>query len=311
MTAINANIINKYQNLAPQGVVQAVRVAAQRTGADFGFLMEKAAAESSFDPKAKARTSSATGLFQFIDSTWLGMVKKYGHKYGLGDMARHIENNNGKPCVKDCATRNKILELRKDPRLSALMAGEFTAENRAVLQKNTKGDVGATELYLAHFMGAGGACKFLNSRDCNPDAVAKDIFPNAAKANRNIFYDRATGQPRTLDEIYSHFAKKFGETEKTATAKPALTEKPVPEKQIPDTALSAAAQAQVLAVFDDANENDDIIWSDDPRFFRAPATKPASSPLERISPMTILTLAEMTDSLPGRWGRKDKYGYNS
>src|SRR5690606_31143423 len=108
------------------------------------------------------------------------MVKKHGDKYGLGDYAEKIDIKNGRPCVEDC-DRDEILNLRNDPEIAALMAGEFTAENKSYLKRNVGGDVGSTELYFAHFMGAGGAAKFLNSRNVNGDVKAADIFPAAAK----------------------------------------------------------------------------------------------------------------------------------
>ena len=58
---------------SPRGVsrevVDAIRDASKRSGVDFKFMLAKAQTESSFDPSAKARTSSASGLYQFIEST--------------------------------------------------------------------------------------------------------------------------------------------------------------------------------------------------------------------------------------------------
>lgn len=310
--AAKANIVQKYQKLASQDVIQAVQSAAKRTGADFAFLMHKANAESSFNPTAKAKTSSATGLYQFIESTWLNMVKKHGDKFGLGDYADKIEMKNGKAvCASDCDRRD-ILALRNDPEIAALMAGAFTAENKAHLQKNTKGDVGATELYFAHFMGAGGATKFLNSRAVNGDAVAADIFPAAAKANKNVFFDSKTGEARTLNEVYAFFDKKFGgngkaeavQTAKVETATAAAETKAAAKAAKPAQAAPArnSIAAEVLAklpMFDDANEADDIIWNDDPRFFPASGYAAASNPFgfQKVSPVSILMLAEMQQSL--------------
>src|SRR3990172_10113801 len=161
MTALISQIISKYHGLASKEVVQAVENAAAKTGADFSFLMEKAAAESGFDPAARSKSSTATGLFQFIEGTWIQMVKEHGAKYGLGRLAARIEVKDGKPCVDDCAVKNEILNLRQNPEIAALMAGEFSAANKQYLETRTGGDVGATELYLAHFMGASGAAKFL------------------------------------------------------------------------------------------------------------------------------------------------------
>jgi len=202
-------LISKYQEVAPEGIINAIKTAAQKTGADFEFLLEKASTESNFNTNAKAKTSSATGLFQFIDNTWLDMVKKYGDKYGLSEYSSQIEEKNGKLCVSDCETKAAILELRKDPEIASLMAGEFSAENQKYLEKNTDTEVGATELYLAHFMGAKGAAEFINKRDEEGSKIASAVFTKEAKANKNVFFDKSTGEARTLDEVYNFFDKKF------------------------------------------------------------------------------------------------------
>lgn len=194
---------------APQRIVQAIQNASAKTGVDFAYLLEKASAESSFNPQAKAKTSSATGLFQFIESTWMSMVKNHGHKYGLGDMAEKIDSQGR---VADRTARKDILELRKDPEMASFMAAEFAAQNKARLQKEVGGDIGKTELYFAHFMGAGGASAFLKELEHNPLSRGVDIFPREARANRGVFFDQKTGQPRTLQQIYDFFDKKFDDT---------------------------------------------------------------------------------------------------
>ena len=186
-------------------VAAAIKNASVKTGVDFSYLMQQAQIESSFRTDVKACTSSATGLYQFIDSTWLSMVNKYGDKYGLGDLADKISDN-GK--VADKATRKEILELRKDPELCSLMAAEVASDNKDYLEKCTTKDVGATELYMAHFMGPGGAGKFLKAMDKNPNAKAADLFPTAAAANKNVFYDKS-GKAKSLEQVYAQFDKKF------------------------------------------------------------------------------------------------------
>lgn len=201
----NNTLVSLAQRAAPQ-VLHAIKNASTRTGVNFAYLMEQAAAESNFNEKAQSRSSSAAGLYQFIEKTWLGMVKKHGDKYGLGDLAGQI---NDKGQVTDTATRQKILDLRKDPEKAALLAAEFAAENKNYLAQHVGGDIGATELYFAHFMGASGASGFLNAMKENPLQTAADLFPKAARANYNVFYDRKTGQARSLAGVYEFFDKKF------------------------------------------------------------------------------------------------------
>ncbi|WP_051341507.1 hypothetical protein [Azospirillum halopraeferens] len=204
------------QARAPRGpadVEAAVRNAAKRTGVDFAYLMEKAAVESGFRTDVKAATSSATGLYQFIDQTWLTTMRDNGAKHGLARYANAIETrSDGRAVVSDPEMRRTILDLRKDPEISALMAGEFTRGNMEHLQANVGGTIGSTELYMAHFLGAGGAARFLNAMKEAPMRQARELFPEAASANKAVFYDRETGQPKTLKAIYDRFAKRFDET---------------------------------------------------------------------------------------------------
>lgn len=183
-------------------VLGAVRNASARTGVDFGYMMAKAAQESAFDPAARAATSSATGLYQFIDQTWLGMVKSHGARYGLAGAAAAIEQGpDGRFSVADPVRRREILDLRYDPRLNAMLAAEFAAGNEAHLQAAVGGEIGPTELYLAHFLGAGGAETFLTAMRADPGRPAAEVFPAAAGANRPVFYE--DGRPRSLAEMHA------------------------------------------------------------------------------------------------------------
>jgi hypothetical protein len=205
---IENNALAALTKQASPHVTHAIKKASTKTGVDFSYLMEKAAAESSFNPKAEATTSSASGLYQFIESTWLNMVKKYGHKHGMEKYADHIDNR-GKVSSEDM--RDKILSLRKNPDKAALLAAEYAAENKRHMEKYVGQKVGSTELYLAHFMGASGATGFLKAKQSNPLSLGADLFPKEARANHNVFYDRKTGKPRTLTAIYDFFDKKFSD----------------------------------------------------------------------------------------------------
>lgn len=244
MANVISQIVDKYQGLASGRVIHAVADAAKRTGTDFSFLMEKAAAESGFKSDAKAKSSSATGLFQFIDSTWLMMVKQYGAKYGLGEMADKIEVKGGRACVGDCEVKKEILDLRKNPEISALMAGEFSADNRDYLEAHTEGKVGRTEMYLAHFLGAGSAAKFINTRAQHGDMAAADVFPREAAANKNVFF-AADGRARSLDEVYARFASKFN-GDKTA---PASSPAPAAPVQVASSSAYSSSLAQARTLF--------------------------------------------------------------
>lgn len=188
------DIIQRFAGQAGSGVLNAIQSASTSTGVDFSYLVQQAKAESSFNPEAKASTSSASGLYQFIQSTWMDMVGRHGDKYGI---------------ETEGLSKSEILDLRFDPEIASNMAAEFAAENKSYLERTWGGEVGSTELYFAHFMGAGGAGAFLKAKDENPLRIGADLFPKAANANRNVFYDRDTGGPLTLAEIYNFFDKKF------------------------------------------------------------------------------------------------------
>lgn len=189
-------------------VLGAVREASRLTGVDFGYMLAKAAQESGFRADAEARTSSATGLYQFIESTWLDTVRGHGARHGLGGLASAIEDGpDGRPTVADAATRRQILDLRRDPRVNAIMAGELANDNRAHLDSTVGGEIGTTELYLAHFLGAESAATFLDARRATPDRPAAELFPAAARANRSVFFDSSTGAARSLEAVHARFAE--------------------------------------------------------------------------------------------------------
>jgi hypothetical protein len=168
--------------LAPETSVEtAIRRAAAATGVDFSLLVETARRESALNPTARAGTSSATGLFQFIESTWLDMVRRHGGQHGLGQYASALQQG------ADGATRREILALRNDPELSARMAGELARENAETLQARLGRAPNAGELYAAHVMGAGGAVRLIEAAQQGV-ANAAALFPREAAANRGLFY---------------------------------------------------------------------------------------------------------------------------
>jgi hypothetical protein len=194
---------------APGQVHRAIYNAASATGVDFNYLFNQARVESSLNPDAKARTSSATGLYQFIEQSWLGVVAKHGDDHGLGWAASAItRGSDGRYRVADPGMRAAILDLRRDPDAAAAMAAEFASDNRDHLERRLGHEVESVDLYLAHFLGAAGATKFLRNFDANPDASAADVFPSAARSNRGVFFNR-DGSARTLNEVRERFAAKF------------------------------------------------------------------------------------------------------
>lgn len=212
---------------APQDVLQAIQSASRKTGVDFNYLVDQARAESGFRSDIKASTSSATGLYQFIESTWLATVKAHGAEHGLAAQANKIQIDfQGRHFVADPQDKREILNLRKDPAVASLMAAEFASDNQNYLEAKTGRDVNATDLYFAHFLGAGGASRFLSAMDDNPSRNAAALMPKAAAANKNVFYHK-DGSPKSLAQVYDNFDKKFASAEPMPQADSADTDKKV------------------------------------------------------------------------------------
>lgn len=182
------------------GVRSAVGQAARRTAVDYNYLLAQARIESGLRPNAKARTSSATGLFQFIESTWLATMKRHGPALGYSDVASAIQQSGGEHFVADPAQRRAILNLRKDPQIASMMAAALAHDNRAALAPVLGREPQPSELYMAHFLGAGDATRFLSALDRDPGQSAPQLLPQPASANRSIFY-HPSGAPRNLAEV--------------------------------------------------------------------------------------------------------------
>ncbi|UVO51230.1 lytic transglycosylase domain-containing protein [Sphingomonas sp. SUN019] len=197
--------------IASTGRIQsAIARAAQRTGIDFDYLLGQAKVESGLNASARAGTSSATGLYQFIEQSWLAVVKEHGAEHGLGWAANSIgRNSSGRLTVSDPAARQAILNMRTDPEVASLMAAEHASDNKAALENSLGRDATGTDLYMAHFLGLGGAKQFLGAMQANPDRTAASMFPAAARANRNVFFER-DGSARSLSEVYQRFGDKLG-----------------------------------------------------------------------------------------------------
>lgn len=144
------------------------------------FVRKLTAIESSGNSNAKNPNSSATGKAQFIDSTWNHIVSKYGKEYGL--------------------TRKG----RTDPRQAELAAMLYAQENSNALAKKIGREPQEHELYLAHFLGAGGAGKLLQS---DPRASAAQVLPRAAASNQRLFFQN--GKPLTVAQLYENIANKW------------------------------------------------------------------------------------------------------
>lgn len=182
--------------------------AARETGVDFDYLMKTAMRESSLKSDVKATTSSASGLFQFIEQTWLSTLQQHGDEYGYGEFADEIETDSrGRQFVSDKAVEAEILALRNDPVAASYMAAALTMDTSAHLESAIGRIPDQGELYMAHFMGPRGAVELISATENNPSQNAVEMFPRAASANKSIFYN-SDGSERSVSEVYANLQSK-------------------------------------------------------------------------------------------------------
>lgn len=151
------------------------------------YAEKTAAAESGGDLSIKAKTSSATGKFQFITDTW-----------------NDLSNETGVP---------PVIEGQPDPRLNEAYQDvqEAAYRKRSVKTLSEAGFVvDDTNLYLSHFLGQQGAVKFLQGLKASADSPATAfVDTDAVAANKSVFFKK-NGQPKTAQEFYQWAGKKMG-----------------------------------------------------------------------------------------------------
>ncbi len=190
----------------PRRLVETIVRAAIATGVDPIYLMALADKESSFRPEVRASTSSAEGLFQFVERTWLDMVKVFGPRHGFAAEAALVVNVDGKQTIVEDSDRARILSLRRDPYVAAVMAAEMLRRDAARIGLKIGRELNATELYLAHFLGLDGAARFIAMKTAKKVQNATVAFPAAAKANASIFFERGKRGRRkglSVPEVYA------------------------------------------------------------------------------------------------------------
>lgn len=224
-------------------ITGAIREAAQSTGTSFEYLLTTARIESSLDTTAQATTSSAQGLYQFIQQTWLATMKHAGPALGFGRYADSIvQNADGTYEVADPSMRSGIMGLRADPAASAMMAGAFARNNANQLASALGRTPSEGELYIAHFLGSDGAGKLIGAAAAGQTGSAADMFPQAAAANRAIFYDRS-GRPRTAREVYGVLTGRYDAARALSFS---------PAQRAPQVAPDTAGVTQAFAKANDA-----------------------------------------------------------
>jgi hypothetical protein len=228
-------------------VTGAIRTAAQATGTSFNYLLATAKVESNLNPNLTMRSSTATGLFQFLEQTWLGTLKQAGPAHGYGSYAGAIsQTRSGRYEVSDPALRQEIMQLRKDPTANAVMGAAFTQQNAAVMTQRIGRTPSDGELYIGHFFGPYAGSKAINLAASNPSANAAEVFPAAAQSNRPIFYDKA-GTPRSIAGVCAELVRRYQVARASASQTPVETAAPQPLRPIANDAVVATAPATPVA----------------------------------------------------------------
>ena len=228
-------------------VLAALKHAAARTGSDFHYLLGTAMRESSLKPNAQSATSSATGLFQFIEQTWLGLVKEHGAQHGVGNLANAITKGADGRYRADASAKQTILALRKDPQLCALMAGEHAKSTQGQLQASLGREICGGELYAAHFLGPDAATKLIRMAEKDPGASAAMNFPQAASANRSVFY-HSDGRAKSVREVYDWALRQPGskDTIRVPTLPDITPAAPTPEKARAHIVTTQSDEIEIL-----------------------------------------------------------------
>ncbi|RTL04993.1 hypothetical protein EKK58_09305 [Candidatus Dependentiae bacterium] len=174
-------------------------------------------------------SSSAVGVMQFTEGTFLNLVKDPSMAVLIG------VDPTGK-------TDAELLELRKDPTISIMAGGALAMQNKKTLQNALGRPVSNAELYMAHFMGAPGALAFINGYKNNPGQSAADLLPAAASANKPVFYDK--GKALSVAEVYGNISREFSLSPTQVTFEDTQTMKNIleqTEKELANDPMSHAA----------------------------------------------------------------------
>lgn len=172
-------------------VQRAIRNATRVVGIETSYLMVVAQRESSFDPRKHARQTTATGLYQFTAGTWLRLVRAFGARHGLGAYAEHIVlDRSGAVSMPDGALCSKLLRLRADPQVSALMAAELARDNQMRLMHILGREVTPAEVYMAHLLGVTQAARVIETAHSAPHTAGVQLLPTAARTNPGVFNPR-------------------------------------------------------------------------------------------------------------------------
>lgn len=205
--------------------------AAAKAGIEPGLMAKIAGFESGYNPHARPiagakhaelntvtqfdgtkAMSSAYGYGQFLDDTWVGMVHKYGEKYGVPNADKLTADQINSP------------EMRNNSKLQAGMLAEFTKQNMQLGAKLGGPDADAN-VYALHNLGQGGGTKFLEALKADPNQRVDHVLSHKViERNPGLYGDGSmtvADAYKGMGQQMDKYAKYAQELEKGVPAKSA------------------------------------------------------------------------------------------
>lgn len=139
-------------------------------------------------------TSSAEGVGQFTEGTWLRVMRDKSITTRMGIDVSQMSDA-------------QLLKMRKDPDVSVMAMAALGEQNKSILERTLGRSVSDPEIYMAHFLGSGGATSLLTALQNKPGASAADLLPKAAAANKPVFY--RDGKALTVQQVYNNIVRQF------------------------------------------------------------------------------------------------------
>lgn len=210
--AKHMDTVMRHTGYAPE-ITRALYHAHLKTGVDFKLLVLKAIMESDYGRFNVAPNSSARGVFQYIESTWLVLMHRYGAKAGHAQYAEAISYNHKTKMAELKGTsrhlRGEILALRHDPKVSAIIKAYQVLEETDVIRGYKKGKkVTVTDHYIAHMLGLYVMKDFYQMVERRSIIAPAKLSTNphmreAAYTNKAFFFKR--GKALTAAQSYKRF----------------------------------------------------------------------------------------------------------
>jgi hypothetical protein len=202
--------IRRDDPLAPPWVIGAVAPQATAAGLAPSLLLAVAWRESGFATTATpGNGSTAAGMFQFNEDAWLDAIRIYGPKHRLTGYSSLLKLEDGGTTAVSDRARRRVLDLRRDVRVSAAMAAETIVGERGELEDDLGRPTRPADLYFRHLLGPAGSRRFLLAVAATPSVSSDQFLGRIARGNPIIFY--RDGNPLSLGEAYANVAAMLDE----------------------------------------------------------------------------------------------------